>query len=202
MSRALLWRKPCSHELRTSSISGLCPGPAEAPDPPKDPVVNAMKETTHPVHIRRLPTHPHPFPHDDKTLTPRQANRPQGQKRIYQTFVFKQTQKSLKTARYNQSKVFIASPARAGRRRREGMGANPNTDFCSPLVLRGVHTRHSPDHQALGARRALPCPPSPPAARAWPTCRWRAGLRSSGCFPSSQTSDRFQNLRPNLATCD
>lgn len=135
ISRALLWCKSCSHELQASSIRvfaraswGTSPGPL-----PKGPVGNAkrkQKHTTHPVHILRLPL-PHPFPHVDKTLTPRQANRPLGQKRTYQIFIFKQTQKSLKTASCNQSKVFIASPTRAGRRGREW--ARTRTWICVPI---------------------------------------------------------------------
>ena len=99
---------------------GLCSGQlGRQPRPlPKGPAVNAKKHTTHPVHILGLPL-PHPFPHVDTTLTPRQANRPLGQKRTYQIFIVKQTQQSLKTASCNQSMVFIASPARAGRRGRE-----------------------------------------------------------------------------------
>lgn len=148
------------------------------------------------------PTHPTLSPTMMK-LTPRQANRPLGQKRIYQIFVFKQTQKSLKTARYNQSKVFIASPAGLG-----GAGgrewARIRTRVSVPVssVARRIHP---PLSRPPGTRRrwvSLSCPPSPPAARAWPTCRWRKGLRPSVCFPASHTSDSSQNLRPHLlATC-
>lgn len=154
-----------------SSTSGLCRGPAGAPAPlSKDPVVNEIKETTHPVHIRRLPS-PTLFPTMTKPLTPGQANRSLGQKKSYQIFIFKQThthKTKLKTARCNQAKVFIASPARAGRKGR--------------VLLRGVRTGHFPGDQAFGAVGSLPCPPSPPAPRAWPTCGWRRAFAPS-VFP-------------------
>lgn len=60
MSRALLWCKPCSHELG-SSIPDLCPGPARAsprpppPPPAPDPVGNAIKELSPHSHSQALP---------------------------------------------------------------------------------------------------------------------------------------------------
>lgn len=80
ISRALLWRKPCRHELRIL-LWIFVPGLARALASHKDPAGNALKESTYPIHSLRLPS-PHPFSQNDKTLTRRQANRPLGHKRL------------------------------------------------------------------------------------------------------------------------
>lgn len=76
------------------------------------------------------------------------------------------------------------------------MGANPDTDLC--VRISSVEWRIWVSFPVTRQSVPLvsPCPPSPPAPRAWPTCGWKeasAGLVS----PHPALAAASKVLRPN-----
>lgn len=71
----------------------------------------------------------------------------------------------------------------------------------SPLVLEhDVYPGHFYGHRAVSATGPLPCPPSPPAPRAWPTCGWRRAFASS-VSPHPTLAAASEVLSPNRPPC-
>lgn len=102
---------------------------------------------------------PHPFSYDDKTLTPDRQTGHEGRKGLIKyLYSSKQTQKFLKTARYNQPKVFV-SPLPPGLGGAGGNGRESGHGFLFPILLRGVYMDHFSGHRAFGAAGSLPARP-------------------------------------------
>lgn len=79
MSRALLWCKPCSHELGVLSRI-FAPGPARVPvpvppAPPQDPVGNAIKELSPHSHSQAPLPPPLPLTQNSNPQAGKQATR-------------------------------------------------------------------------------------------------------------------------------
>lgn len=161
-----------------SSILGLCLGANRSASPRKRPSGKCDKRNNSPCsHSQATPPPP---------LLPTQNSNPQAGKRAtraekntYQIFVFKQTNtKSLKTARYNQSKVFIASPARAGRSAREWARTRTRICVSALVLLSGVYGSvfRSPGNRCRWCLHARPLhlPPElgPPAGGKRPRPGW------------------------------